>query len=198
MGRTPRSEAEINSIRTRLLDAAITLFFEQGYNSTSVSEVANAAGYSTPTLYKYFENKDALVEGILVRLFEAHGDMLDFPVPKGLSTQQLIELLLSQMSRWAKQHHQELMFISNNLPSVCPELSNGVNPHLEIIKDISGWIQRYTSKRQRGGLTAETLARTIMALVKFGFEMALEAGDVEAAFEQHDIILEILFTKLEN
>lgn len=197
MGRTSRSAEEIKNIRNQILDAAVRLFFEQGFRNTSVAQVAKAASYSTPTLYKYFENKDALVEGILERLFVAQGDMFDFPVPKGLTTHQLLELLISQMGRWAKKHHQELMFITNNLPKVCPELGNGVNPHQEFIGRLASWLGHHTTKKQRGGLSTELLARTLLAMLHMQVETAIEQGNIETAFEGGDEVLKVLFTKLE-
>lgn len=47
-------------IRTNILDAARHLFAHRGYGSTSVREVVAAAGVTKPTLYYWFENKEAL------------------------------------------------------------------------------------------------------------------------------------------
>ncbi len=46
--------------RLRILDAATHLFAHQGYGSTSVREVVERAGVTKPTLYYWFENKEAL------------------------------------------------------------------------------------------------------------------------------------------
>ena len=47
------------------MSAASTLFLEKGIFSTSMDDIAKAAGYSKATLYVYFENKEEIV-GILV------------------------------------------------------------------------------------------------------------------------------------
>jgi AcrR family transcriptional regulator len=52
--------AEIDPPRARILTAATELFGSQGYSGTSVREVVEAAGVTKPTLYYYFENKEAL------------------------------------------------------------------------------------------------------------------------------------------
>lgn len=51
---------ESSDSRTRILCAATRLFGEQGFSATSVREVVDAAGVTKPTLYYYFENKEAL------------------------------------------------------------------------------------------------------------------------------------------
>lgn len=40
--------------------AALDLFSQKGYNSTSVDEIAEAANMKGPNLYKYFKNKDEI------------------------------------------------------------------------------------------------------------------------------------------
>ncbi|MCA9615019.1 MAG: TetR/AcrR family transcriptional regulator [Sandaracinus sp.] len=48
------------SLRDRILAAATRLFGERGYDSTSVREVAEAAGCTKPALYYHFGSKEAL------------------------------------------------------------------------------------------------------------------------------------------
>ena len=57
-------------VRTRILAEATRLFGRKGYSATSVREVVAAAGVTKPTLYYYFENKEALFS-------EAVGAQLD-------------------------------------------------------------------------------------------------------------------------
>jgi TetR/AcrR family transcriptional regulator len=51
--------------RKALLLAAITLFAEKGYASTSVREIVSLAGVSKPVLYYYFQSKEGLFQAIL-------------------------------------------------------------------------------------------------------------------------------------
>jgi TetR/AcrR family transcriptional regulator, repressor of fatR-cypB operon len=56
-----RGRPLVDDKRRIILDAAIEAFAERGYHGTSVPEVATAAGVGTGTLYRYFANKEALV-----------------------------------------------------------------------------------------------------------------------------------------
>jgi len=56
-GRTDRGE----EMRRRLFDVAMNCFAKNGYESTSLAEIAEEAGVSTTLLYRYFPNKGALV-----------------------------------------------------------------------------------------------------------------------------------------
>lgn len=46
--------------KSRILAVATRLFGEKGFDATSVREVVDAAGVTKPTLYYWFENKEAL------------------------------------------------------------------------------------------------------------------------------------------
>jgi AcrR family transcriptional regulator len=50
--------------RRIILDAALVAFAARGYHGTAVPEVADAAGVGTGTLYRYFANKEALVNEV--------------------------------------------------------------------------------------------------------------------------------------
>lgn len=50
-----------------VLDAALSLFVEQGYAHTSVAQIAKAAGISKGAVYLYFPSKQALLEGLVQR-----------------------------------------------------------------------------------------------------------------------------------
>ena len=54
---------ERNAAHTRelILDTALPLFLEQGYEATTMEEIAERAGIGTSTLYRYFPSKDLLV-----------------------------------------------------------------------------------------------------------------------------------------
>ena len=45
-------------VRTNLHDAAVGLFSERGYEATSVDDIADAAGVSLRTFFRYFASKD--------------------------------------------------------------------------------------------------------------------------------------------
>ncbi|QTG81555.1 TetR/AcrR family transcriptional regulator [Arthrobacter crystallopoietes] len=56
--------------RTRIIDAAETLFFQEGIAVTGVDRVAATAGVAIVTLYKHFGSKDNLLREVLSRRLE--------------------------------------------------------------------------------------------------------------------------------
>ena len=51
-----------------LLDCAQRLFFENGYENTTVNDIIGAAGVSKGAFYHYFASKEALLEALSLRL----------------------------------------------------------------------------------------------------------------------------------
>lgn len=53
--------------RQRLLDCALELFSQRGYDAVGVREVVEMVGVTKPTLYHYFDSKRGLLEALLQR-----------------------------------------------------------------------------------------------------------------------------------
>lgn len=63
--RSPQQNREIReATRARIMNHALALFSEHGYDATSVKMIAQAAGVSQGLLYNYFTGKDALLRAI--------------------------------------------------------------------------------------------------------------------------------------
>ena len=57
MGITERKEREKQELKQHILDAAMALFMEQGYEKTSIRNIAERIEYSPGTIYLYFKDK---------------------------------------------------------------------------------------------------------------------------------------------
>lgn len=53
--------------RQELLDRALVLFSQRGYDAVGVREVVEAVGVTKPTLYHYFSSKRGLLDALLQR-----------------------------------------------------------------------------------------------------------------------------------
>jgi len=74
---SPKSDAESDEAKSHrwqrrkaerpgeITCAALSLFVEKGYAATRLDEVAHQAGVSKGTLYRYFENKEALFKAVV-------------------------------------------------------------------------------------------------------------------------------------
>lgn len=53
------------STKDRILDEALTLFSENGYDGTSVEQIAEKVGIKAPSLYKHFKGKEDILNAII-------------------------------------------------------------------------------------------------------------------------------------
>jgi len=66
MGVAERKAREKQARRQAILDAARDCFFRDGYEATTISQIADEVELSTGTLYLYFKNKEEIYVSILV------------------------------------------------------------------------------------------------------------------------------------
>jgi TetR/AcrR family transcriptional regulator, cholesterol catabolism regulator len=57
----PLTEEEMAQRRKEIFSAAVHLFVRNGFNETSMREIAEAAGVGKSTLYDYYKNKDEIL-----------------------------------------------------------------------------------------------------------------------------------------
>ena len=51
--------------KEKILDAALTLFAENGYDGTSVEQIANIVGIKAPSLYKHYKGKEDILNSLI-------------------------------------------------------------------------------------------------------------------------------------
>ncbi|MBR5586494.1 MAG: helix-turn-helix transcriptional regulator [Clostridia bacterium] len=64
--------------KSKIVSAAWKLFYQQGYDDTTVEEIIEESGTSKGSFYHYFEGKDALL-GSLSYLFDEKYEELEIP-----------------------------------------------------------------------------------------------------------------------
>jgi TetR/AcrR family transcriptional regulator len=60
----------------RVLDVSVRLFAEHGFQGVTIRQIARAAGVTLPTIYHFYENKEALYRAVEGKLFSAHRSSL--------------------------------------------------------------------------------------------------------------------------
>ena len=71
---SPRTKEQFEEIRelstTKILDAALELFAEEGYDRTSINKIAQKAGVSKGLIYNYYDSKEELLKALLASMME--------------------------------------------------------------------------------------------------------------------------------
>ncbi len=64
--------------RREILDTAMRLFVDQGYDKTSLREIAESVGVTKAALYYHFRTKDDIVRGALQDYYGSVDDVVDW------------------------------------------------------------------------------------------------------------------------
>lgn len=107
-----------------IIDAARLLFLQEGYEATSMSRLAQAAGIAPNTIYWYFKDKDEVLVAVLnaelslrmqeylTRTFEHAVDRLLWVVEQFEATGKLVSVVHTRITRsadidaWHQRFHQ--------------------------------------------------------------------------------------------
>ena len=64
---------ERGKTKQEILEAALELFSVQGFEATSISQIADAVGIRKASLYSHFENKQAILDALIEEVLEQYG-----------------------------------------------------------------------------------------------------------------------------
>ena len=87
------------STKERILDAALTLFAENGYDGTSVEQIANIVGIKAPSLYKHYKGKEDILNALIDSAETWYEEMFGFENNIGEVPQSREEFIKVTMER---------------------------------------------------------------------------------------------------
>jgi TetR/AcrR family transcriptional regulator, transcriptional repressor for nem operon len=126
--------------RTRLVLAAMQLFWDKGYNSTSIADVLQTARVNSGSLYYFFPGKSDLLAAVLDMYHEGIRPMLLEPAWAGVSDP--IERIFALLARYRQSLLDTDCFYGCPIGSLALELHE---PDLAVrerlAKNFSAWIE---------------------------------------------------------
>jgi AcrR family transcriptional regulator len=99
-------EVKMGRTRRQIADHAFALFRSQGFESTTIEQIATAAEVGTRTLYRYYPTKESLIvdfveSSLRAAVAEMREQPMDMPLPRALYT--VIETVLRITSEDAER-----------------------------------------------------------------------------------------------
>jgi AcrR family transcriptional regulator len=109
-----RAPSKAEQTKARIVDAALELFREHGYDATTMRMVAERAGVAVGNAYYYFASKDLLLQAFYQEVHEAHVAASAPVLASGRGLQQrLLGVMLAKLDVIEPYHHfSALMFRS--------------------------------------------------------------------------------------
>jgi AcrR family transcriptional regulator len=103
-----------DSTSTRILDAALALFSEHGFEGTTLQQIADRLGFTKAALYYHFKSKDELLEALVTPAVRGLDELLDEHEPHpGTPARQ--RAFLEAYVDYLLRHRRLLVYITRDL-----------------------------------------------------------------------------------
>jgi AcrR family transcriptional regulator len=101
--------AKAEETRERILDAALTLFREQGFDHATMRDIAAKANVATGAAYYYFRSKEELVMAFYVRAADEARDLVPAAIGRSRDLKKRLRAVLDQKFEQFAEHRQLLV-----------------------------------------------------------------------------------------
>lgn len=144
-----RRERAREHARRDILLAAAEVFARRGYAAATLAELAEAAGFAAPSLYRYFSSKEEIFRSIVDLVLREMDATFEAPVEPGKPLAARLEALLREQSRVVEAFRAAFEVINGSpveLAAVHPELG-APRAGLDYYEGrLAAWLRRHASK----------------------------------------------------
>lgn len=102
---------EAGDTRARILEAALELFEERGFDATAVPEIARRAGVATGSIYRYFTSKEDLVNALYRSWKERYFALVLTDPPADATARAAFRHYWRSMADFARRHPKAARFL---------------------------------------------------------------------------------------
>jgi len=174
--------------RDSIIQAADTLFYEQGFEHTSFSHIAEAVNISRGNFYHHFKTKDEILTAVVAERLERTRDMLAQWEAEGESAQKRIQLFITLLVR----NQSKIMRHGCPVGSLCMELAKLKHPgqdEANAVMDIFRvWLRGQFEEMGRGK-DADALALHLLARSQGVAVLAQSLRDKNFVREEVDLMI---------
>jgi len=102
-----RKEREKLFKRLEIVNSAVILFAEKGYENSTLDEIAERAEFGKGTIYKYFENKEEIYSSIIENIFSEYYNNLRSISSKTGNLKDFLSEMTRLLLRFANENKAE-------------------------------------------------------------------------------------------
>jgi|WetSurMetagenome_2_1015567.scaffolds.fasta_scaffold00328_13 AcrR family transcriptional regulator len=145
-----------------ILKAAHRIFSEKGYLNARIEDIAAAAGFSKPSLYSYYQDKEAIFLSLAIREMEAVQKKIGEAISLGGSFQRTLETILKIVFENFSQTNAYFNAVTNfrALNAVQAEISKHdtlMGRFHDMVGQSMGTMQAFIERAEKNGEISATL-----------------------------------------
>ena len=129
--------------RDAILKAALDLFAERGYYGASVAQIAEKAQVGTGTIYRYFKDKDVLVNELYRLWKKKMSEALLTDLPEEMPPRQLFHVIWDRLKKFSRENlnvvkflefHHHAPYLDEESQRTCEELKMELHEFFELCR----------------------------------------------------------------
>jgi AcrR family transcriptional regulator len=168
MGRRARHQDEIESVREGILHAAGRAFARQGFDATTIHDVAKEAGYTAPSLYAYFKGKQEIIEALITAIRGQFEAVFEAEIPAGLEFAERLGLLFGRLAEVAERWPETRLLLIEFKRSgqAAPSARQRRASKRNMDAKLTEWLKKnVTSPADLGGRAPDEIAFVLKSLI---------------------------------
>jgi TetR/AcrR family transcriptional repressor of nem operon len=171
--------------RSRIIVAAMELFWEKGFNSTSVADILSRSQVNSGSLYHFFPGKQDVLIGVLEAYRDGIGEMLLAPAWDGVADP--IEKIFALLARYRRSIVETDCVYGCPIGSLALELHEPDPPVRELLAaNFDGWTEAVkkcldaAKARLPKGADTHALSQFILTVMEGGVMQARTHRNLKA------------------
>jgi len=156
-----------NEAETKLLDSALALFSEKGYEGTSIREIIEGAGVTRPVLYYYFENKEDLFRRLVESRYKELVEQIEEITNRDESCADRLKAIIAAAFELAEENPEAVNLILQvffSPPQQGPPLDKVVLAHMRF-RHLEAIMEQGLDSGELAGGDAQSLALVFLGIM---------------------------------
>ena len=190
-----KTREDTRSKRRAILDAAIELFAKQGYEETTIADIAQAAGVAVGTVYLYFRNKHEIYSSVSNDWVESIARVLLDPAIAALPIRQVPRAVIEASFRSCRENKELVPLFQVDVQSA-EEIWQHKLAEGSIVNALEVFLGQAVEQGQLAPFDIEMYAKILFGMVhSVLYEcFCIERGENEELYRERTIeVIERLF-----
>jgi AcrR family transcriptional regulator len=180
-------------VRREILLAAAEVFARRGYASATLADLAEAAGYAPPSLYRYFESKEEIFSSLTELLKRELFGTFELPVDRDRPLPARLEALLRSQFELMRERRELFAVLLANSPPAGPEKEpvQGLRAGMALYEaHLAEWLRRHVGRRELR-YPVELVARTLAGVSHAFHSCHISGRDHTPVAEQARLVVDL-------
>jgi len=203
MVRAERKEREFNARRAEILEQAEKIFSLKEYHDVTMAEIASASGFSTGSLYQFFEGKENLYTSMIGEKFDLMYSEIRNATQRAENVIDKIEMLVDAQLRFMENNADfcrlfvkgESAALSEAMTSLRQKLIEEFLKHINFIENL---LQEGIEKGLIRNLPVNDMAQSLFYLIRASSIEWLLSLKNESPSTKKKFVLDIFFNGVRN